>query len=260
MKKKNNNKLNRELTHDVHWDKSASVINLIKDKGPVTRHLQIILLRFLEAISFKSVYEVGCGQGVRLGFLHKKFPQAKYAGGDISDVAITLAKKNYSKVSFDKLDIEKSYIKKKYDLILCLDVLEHIVKDVNAIRNMRKMTNKYLIVSSMQGKMRKTEGPEGHVRNYAYGELSQKLEKGGFRVLKVIQWGFPFHSPFYRDLLDTVNRVHKKVSKGTYLQQNNPVDASMPFLVSLVGEPLYQLMRLNSSKKGDYIFVLAEAK
>ena len=39
------------------------------------------------------------------------------------------------------------------------------------------------------------------MRNYARGELVRKLEETGFVVVSVIEWGFPFYSPLYRDFL-----------------------------------------------------------
>jgi hypothetical protein len=55
-----------------------------------------------------------------------------------------------------------------------------IPDDLAALQNIRKMTGKYLVVSTSQGRMRNFETVVGHVRNYARGELVKKLEMSDF--------------------------------------------------------------------------------
>ena len=86
----------------------------------------------------------------------------------------------------------------------------------------------------------------GHVRNYAYGELVQKLESCGMTISKVVQWGFPFYSPIYRNLLE---RTGTKGAIGQYGASRK-----------LVAQVLYYLFWLNSSTRGDELVVLAESK
>jgi hypothetical protein len=85
----------------------------------------------------------------------------------------------------------------------------------------------------------------GHVRNYAPGELVRKVEQSGLKVLKVVEWGFPFYSPIYRNVLDLTG------SKGT--------TGEFGTIRKLVSQLIYILFRLNSAKRGDELFVLAEA-
>ena len=106
------------------------------------------------------------------------------------------------------------------------------------------MTGKYLVVSGPQGCMRRFEAAVGHVRNYASNELVRKLEQNGFRMVQVVEWGFPFYSPLYRDFLEIPG------GRGTE-GEFGPARK----LISIV---LYHLFRLNSSKRGDEIVVLAE--
>lgn len=244
--------------HDDFWEKSLDLYNLIKEKGPVSRNLHDLLLSLISIVKFETVMEVGCGQGSRLYTISSKYPNAKYAGCDISAVAIEGAVKNYPSFLFEVLDIEKHYSKKRYDLVLCMDVIEHIVDDERALRNIRKMTKKYLILSTIKGRMRENEGPEGHVRNYTYNDLVKKIKNAGFEIREVIEWGFPLYSPLYRDILELNYKMHKGFSQES--DGRNIVANSTPFLLKNFGEILYQVMRLNSSSKGDYIYILAEVR
>ena len=126
---------------------------------------------------------------------------------------------------------------------MCSEVLEHIPNDVAALQNLRKMTRKYLLISTPQGRMRKFETQVGHVRNYAPGELVNKIKSSGFTVLSVVEWGFPFYSPLYRNFLDFTG------GKGTTGEFG-------PFR-KLIAKLIYLLFSLNSLKRGDEIFVLA---
>ena len=61
--------------------------------------------------------------------------------------------------------------------------------------------------------MRHFEMQIGHVRNYAPGELIPNIESNGFTVESVMEWGFPFYSPLYRNFLDLTGN---KVTSGEF--------------------------------------------
>ena len=161
-----------------------------------------------------------------------------------SSSAIELARRRVPDGDFRVLDITRISLDTKYDLVVCSEVLEHIPNDVIAIQNIRKMTNKYLLVSTPQGRMREFEKHIGHIRNYAPGELVNKIQLSGFTVVSIVEWGFPFYSPLYRNFLDLTG------SKGTTGEFG-------PFR-KLLAKLIYLLFLLNSSKRGDEIFVLAK--
>jgi hypothetical protein len=123
-------------------------------------------------------------------------------------------------------------------------VLEHLREDVAAIANLAAMTRRYLVIVTPQGRMRAFE-PEsvGHVRNYTRGELCDKLRRAGFEPSRVVEWGFPFFSPLYRDLLD---RLPAGAVKGR-----------MGLRKRLMSELLYRLFELNRWDRGDKLVVLA---
>jgi hypothetical protein len=97
-------------------------------------------------------------------------------------------------IEFDSIDIEKTHLDDKFDLVFCNDALEHLDNDLEALKNIREMTHKYFICNTMQGKMYKSEKLVGHVRSYKKEELLEKLESAGFIPLRVIERGFPFYN------------------------------------------------------------------
>ena len=217
----------------------------MKKYGPFSRHIRRLIKDIIRPLTFESVLDVGCGQGSLLADLRSDFPQIKPNGTDISTSAVELARQKVPDGRFLVLDATKEHLSEKFDVVLCSDVLEHIPDDMAVLNNLEHMTGKYLVISTIQGRMRRFEAEEvGHVRNYAPGELVQKVEKSGFRVTKVVEWGFPFYSPLYRNLLELTG------SKGT-TGQFGPIRKA-------ISNSLYYLFMLNSSKRGDEIFVLAE--
>jgi trans-aconitate methyltransferase len=222
---------------DTKWDD-------MKRYGPFSRHIRRILKVVIRPLKIESVLDVGCGQGSLLKELRMEFPYIKPYGIDISKSAVELACQRVPEGRFWVSDITHGPSTEKFDLVVCSEVLEHIPDDIRAIRSLRRITGKYLLVSSPQGRMRDFEKEVGHVRNYAQGELVQKLEQNGFAVVSVKEWGFPFYSPLYRDLLELTG------SKGT--------TGEFGFFRKLISIFIYYLFLLNSSKRGDEIFVLAK--
>ena len=89
-------------------------------------------------LSIKSISDVGCGAGGILRNLQKSLPEGiQYSGYDISPQAISLCKKweneNLSFWNEDLLDLETEF----FDLILCIDVFEHIGDYLGFLQKLR---------------------------------------------------------------------------------------------------------------------------
>lgn len=217
----------------------------MKKYGPFSRHVRRLIKDIIRPLEFDSVLDVGCGEGSFLAELQAEFPHINPRGIDVSTVAVELARQKVLGGQFSVLDITEERLGDKFDLVVCSEVLEHLPDDIAALHNLAPMTGRYLIISAPQGRMRRFEATEvGHVRNYAPGELVQKIEQSGLRVITVIEWGFPFYSPLYRNFLEYTG------SKGT--------TGKFGLMRKAMSNFIYYLFMFNSSKRGDEIFVLAE--
>ncbi|HSS94873.1 MAG TPA: methyltransferase domain-containing protein, partial [Candidatus Dormibacteraeota bacterium] len=166
--------------------------------GPVHRHVREDIVRRVSALDVHSVLDVGCGSGENLAALAAS-GRYKVSGVDISEEGIELARKHVpSAHMMSVLNVEERALQERFDLVMSIQVVEHIVDDVAALRNMAVMANKYVFISTLAGRMRASEVLTGHVRNYSPVELRRKLEVAGLRVIDVHGWGFPFYSPIYR--------------------------------------------------------------
>jgi SAM-dependent methyltransferase len=230
------------VEYDYGWE---SKWDDMKKYGPVSRHVRRIIMDMIRSLKFDSVLDVGCGQGSLLADLRSKFPQVRLNGIDISRSAVELARVKMPNGRYWVLDVSTGHIPEKFDLVVCSEVLEHIPDDIAALRGLAAMTGKYLLVSTVQGRMRHFEATEvGHVRNYAPGELARKIQSVGLNPAKVMEWGFPLYSPIYRDALDHLG------GRGT-IGRYGPGRR-------LIAATLYNLFLLNSSTHGDELVVLAQ--
>lgn len=216
--------------------------------GPVHRHHRRIFSLMFHEIPEKEVQtiaDIGCGEGSNLYFLKTQFPNAKLYGFDVSQTAIEAAKVSVD-AEFSILNIQTETPKDKFDLVFCSDVVEHLENDVAAIHNLKNITRKYALIATVQGRMRRNEKSIGHLRNYGFGELRQKMESAGFEVMQIIEWGFPLYSPLFRDVIGMFP-ASEKYSYGSYST-----------VKKIVSHILYLLFMLNRKDKGDVIFILSK--
>jgi SAM-dependent methyltransferase len=231
-----------QLDYDRIW---TQVYGDAPNVGPVHRHMKRIVSELLAQIEYESILDVGCGPGYNLPMLCEGRELRSVAGLDISAWAINQAR-NERAGEFRVLDIQQERLDGSWDLVYCSLVLEHLTEDLAALHNMRAMTDKYLLTTTIAGdfeRYRKREQQVGHVRSYEIGELEEKLRDVGFVVQKAIYWGFPFYSPLGRTLQACTGVGHGNLNRTA----------------SFLANVMYRLYFLNSCRRGDLLVVLATA-
>ena len=99
-----------------------------------------------ESINFKSanILDIGCGTGFFTEMFYD-LKAKKYIGIDITSVLFPRLREKYSEYVFLKMDITSDNIEGKYDLILMIDVIEHIVNEsklISAMENVKRSLSK----------------------------------------------------------------------------------------------------------------------
>jgi SAM-dependent methyltransferase len=210
--------------------------------GPVHRHIQDDLVRVVSGLDVCSVLDVGCGSGDNLARL-AGLGRYELCGTDVSDEALALAERNAPDAQLLRLDIEREPLPDQFDLVMSIQVVEHLLDDVAALRHMASMSSKYVFTSTLGGRMRPSECSIGHVRNYSSVELRRKHELAGLDVLWVRGWGFPFYSPLYRSAVEWL--------------PGGPPSGHIERLARIGASALYHLYRLNVPGRGDVLSALA---
>jgi SAM-dependent methyltransferase len=147
-----------------------------------------------------SVLDAGSGFGQYVHYVSKLSGNFTVKGIDVKEEEIEICNRFFrsdghgSKIVFEKADLTTFVEPDAYDLILCVDVLEHIQEDVLVMENLQKSLKKggCLIISTPSDKggsdVHKngdTSFIEEHVRDgYAVEEIEQKLGRAGFRRIE----------------------------------------------------------------------------
>ncbi len=211
--------------------------------GPVHRHIREDLVRVVSGLDCRTLLDVGCGSGDNLQVLDK-LGRYVLTGMDVSQEALARARQVVPSATLLCLDAEREAIPERFDVVISIQVIEHLIDDIAALRNMARMAARYVFISTMSGRMRRSEIGIGHVRNYSPLELRRKLEVAGLKVVDMYGWGFPFYSPLYRTVCEWL--------------PGGPPSGRTSALGRLTANLLYQLYQLNWPRRGDVLSALAQ--
>jgi SAM-dependent methyltransferase len=85
------------------------------------------------------VLDIGCGPGQFAEFILGAVPGVSYVGVDFSAVAVDLARARVQAATFIQADLmnDKGIIELEYDIVVALEVLEHIDTDLEVLGRLR---------------------------------------------------------------------------------------------------------------------------
>lgn len=187
--------------------------------NPVSR---ILMENFLESIrklikgidsnKVYSICEVGVGEGELIKNIIKIYPKAKYSVTDLSTRKITEAKSNLKikNISFSVQNAEKlsKFIDNEFDLVICCEVLEHVENYKKALKELKRISRKYILVSvpsepiwrilnMARGKYWKAFGnTPGHINHWNIFSFEKLV-----RSDKLVILGKKYHFPWQMMLL-----------------------------------------------------------
>jgi hypothetical protein len=93
---------------------------------------------------------------------------------------------------------------RRFDLVVCSEVLEHLGDWRAAVANLVRMARKHLVITVPSGPRRRMDRMVGHLQHFAGPELRAALEEEGCTIRKVRYWGFPFHT-LYKTLISAMS-------------------------------------------------------
>lgn len=143
--------------------------------------------KYLAPKENRKILDIGCGAGLMLSSLTEV---GETFGMDMSDDAIEFCRKNFAgtiKKGFlpDGIPYEKDF----FDLVVALDVIEHVDNDVEALAAMRNLLNAtgkaVITVPAYMFLWSEHDDLNQHKRRYSLGELRDKLTKSGFTIEKI---------------------------------------------------------------------------
>ncbi|MCX6150412.1 MAG: class I SAM-dependent methyltransferase [Ignavibacteriales bacterium] len=154
-------------------------------------------IRSLSAGKELSIYDAGTGFGQYTYFMAKKLQPNKIYAVDvkedwIKDCEVFFKTQKLQNVKLGVEDLTQIHHKEKFDLITCIDVMEHIEDDIKVFQNFYQALKKdgFLLINSPStfggSDVHENEDESfigEHARDgYSYEDLKNKLEPIGFSV------------------------------------------------------------------------------
>jgi len=170
-----------------YFDKHASKNQIVKI---LLNKFYKNLFFFMDQIKFKSLLEVGCGEGYVINVIKKKFPKISVRGIEVDDATLKKAITIHPNLDFKKGNIYKIDLKdNSFDVILSVEVLEHLTNPEKAIKECKRVSKNYCIFSvpnepywRLANILRLSYLPRfgntpGHVQNWTKKQFNEMLKK-----------------------------------------------------------------------------------
>lgn len=176
-----------------------------------------------------NILDAGSGPGVITFLLAGRYPNSAITGVDVVqgeiDVSREIARRaGFSNVNFQIVDINRLTWEGKFDLVVCVDILEHIENDMEALVSLRQATSPGgRLVLHVPAKYRRYPlfrrtvnfHVPTHVRpGYLPEEISDKAQRAGFRVVDC-GYTFGFLETLVNNIGYMISRAEKR-NKGLY--------------------------------------------
>lgn len=188
--KSNNNKNYWRKKFDPDGNKRLMLSNFERKKFIQNNQLLINKIHGLKNV--KKVLDLGCGAGFLLSAINNKFERN---GIEINESAINKAKK-YAKIFRRDLNLRNIELEKKFDLIICYHVIEHLKNPKNLMKNIIKYLkrDKYLIIGTpdFDSAMARLFGDKfrllhdkTHISLFSVDSLTRFLRDNGFSIISI---------------------------------------------------------------------------
>jgi SAM-dependent methyltransferase len=234
---------NSEVFYDAIWRDWSDMLRY----SPAPKFRRKKMLRWLRSIPCASVLDVGCGNGEFLHEAYSMLPHLKYSGTDVSETTVERNRTRFPMMEFAVCDLDKGAHAGQYDLVVCMEVIEHTADYRASVQRLVSMTGKALLISVPCGPVFEIDRRVGHTMHFSGNEIESELMNNGMRIVKSERWGFPFFN-LYKYI---INMFPDQIS-DSFLSSKNY--SRMQKIISSV---IYGSFHLNFPWLGYQLFVLA---
>ena len=143
--------------------------------------------------------DVGCASGWFISEICSYYPHLKCSGVDVYQKAIEYAKKSYPHISFFHNDAHHlPFQKNSFDIVICTNVLEHVVNPREVMKEIKRvvkrsgiviigMDSENLLFSFVWWLWKKFKGKiwaEAHLHKFRPRDLDKLFRQLGFKIKK----------------------------------------------------------------------------
>jgi len=181
------------LNTGMYWDEIFIEEGNFSSQSPMTKD-KIRIIAKLITDKYKTILDVGIGQGFLEEILIARKANYSIKGIDISTHAIRRARKLFRGkfIVGNVLNLDKYYAKETVDLAISLEVLEHInpsqlFKLYKMIHGILKANGRFILsIPINEGLEKMGSNPSAHVRDYTPQIIESELHLNGFVIEKQI--------------------------------------------------------------------------
>ncbi len=229
-------------------DKKKYII--LASKWKTKKIIQIISKSQIAKIN--SVLEFGCGPAYILKSISKELKIQKSYGIDISHSMLKNAKKNFPKAKYYEM-ADLSKFNKKMDLILFIDVLEHLPNPKKILNQAIKISKYQFIKVPLENTLIRNfaryiglnkKSPEGHINFWSKKEFLKNLSKWNLKIMNYYHGNPPKDLQFY-------NKGYKK-EKG--------LRKFFAYSYDICSKIFFQFQNIYSKLFNSQLFILTKSK
>lgn len=177
------------LTSDVSKDDNFEALARVEHRSFWFRSRNQLVIWALRAYCPKAtdLLEIGCGSGYVLGGVAAALPGIRLSAVEMFAIAIAIARRRVPAAAFYQADAANLPFEAEFDVVTCLDVLEHIGDDRAVLDQIATiLRSRGVLVATVPQHPWLWSGVDEyahHKRRYRRGELEGKLRAAGFEIL-----------------------------------------------------------------------------
>lgn len=137
----------------------------------------------------RSFLEIGCGTGFVLAGIERAFPEWRLRGGEFYPAGLQSASRRVKRAELLQMDARDIPFSDEIDVVGAFDVLEHILEDEMVLSQLYQALHRgggaILTVPQHSFLWSSWDTISCHQRRYSQKELVVKMERAGFRIVRI---------------------------------------------------------------------------
>lgn len=166
----------------------------IDDPGTIFR--TNLIIKIIKKLKVQNILDAGCGSAELIKKILNKTENVKVSGFDVSQKVIELNKEKYNEADFFCLNLneDNQKVDKKFDMVICCEVIEHLRNWEKAINTLSKFVSNdgYIIITTQAGKIYEHHKALDHLKHFKKEEIEEQLKNNGMNIVESRYCGWPF--------------------------------------------------------------------
>jgi ubiquinone/menaquinone biosynthesis C-methylase UbiE len=203
------------LDWDTYYEREAELTDFTPENDP--NEIQRCLAAFSVFPRDRSLHvlDVGCGDGYFCYWLKGKRRDVSVQGMDISGPRLCRARSKYTNIKFHEGALPNLPIQGEfYDLVSCIEVLEHMEEPLTCIKELERISKKYVLITVPDREVLRdilcpcclAKFPEsGHINSFDEIKVHKLLKKANLQIIS--------SKIYYPPLGATTGRIPQRLGK-----------------------------------------------